>query len=107
MRAWALADAWFLPNARDRDPAPPEPFLNQVLARYLVAACPGFPPGTAELEEPACAVCSPAMGPQEQRPLWHPGSQLSLVGGRSISFHPGTTFEFPPEMPSGAIDAIG
>lgn len=110
VRAWTLAGAWFLPNARDRDPAPPEPFLNQALAPYLLAACPGFPPGTAELADPACAVCSPAMGPQEQRPLWQPGSQLSLVGGtpaRSISFHPGKTFEFPPEMPSGAIGAIG
>lgn len=64
MRAWTLAGAWFLPNARDRDPAHPEPSLNQVLARYLVAACPGFPPGTAELAEPACAVCSPAMDPR-------------------------------------------
>lgn len=90
MQAWTLADAWILPNARERDPAPPERFLNQVLARYLVAASPGFPPGTAERAEPACAVCSPAMGPQEQRPL-APG--LPVV---SCWRNPGQTYLVPP-----------
>lgn len=78
-----------------RDPAPPEPLRNQVLARHLVAARPGgIPSGTTELAGPACAVCSAAPDPPEQRRLSHPGSQLSLIGRTRVSLvslRPGKT----------------